>query len=116
MLKIRTIYVKARNIETLRTFYMQLFAVVPKPKKDSAEWVEFDFGNINFALLPLHDEPWLGSNCVPVFQRQTHEIAGLRDRVLALGGAVIEEYNEDFISLVCRDPDGNEFEISNHDD
>jgi predicted enzyme related to lactoylglutathione lyase len=115
-LKIRTIYFKARNLSALRSFYAQLFDIEPKQEKNSDEWVEFDFGNINLSLLPLGDESWQGPNCVPVFEFRTDEIDRLKQKAIDLGGKVLDVAYDEFNSVSCVDVEGNEFEITDFHD
>jgi predicted enzyme related to lactoylglutathione lyase len=100
----------------MKTFYSSLFDIQPKANKDSDEWVEFDFGNINFSLIPLDNEKWNGSNCVPVFEFSATEIKNLKRKVVAFGGKIIGEDYEGIPSAFCSDIEGNEFEITSFHD
>jgi len=111
-LKIRTIYFKSQNIAQLRIFYSKLFKITPKINKDTEEWVEFDFGNINFALILILDEKYGKSNCVPVFECKNEEVSNLKQKVTDLGGKVLMVDYDGFNSALCIDPEGNEFEIT----
>ena len=116
IVKLRTIYFKARDILALRFFYAQLFGVEPKKNKDSNEWVEFDFGSINFSLVPSFEPEPQGSNCIPVFEFPAPVITELAKKVTELGGQVLNESNEGHRWISCIDIEGNEFEISDFHD
>jgi predicted enzyme related to lactoylglutathione lyase len=115
-LKIRTIYFKCKEIGAQKKFYSELFNISPKQNKNSEDWVEFDFGNINFALIPLDNENWKGCNCVPVFEFLEPQIQTLKDKVVALGGKIISKDYEGIPSAYCSDIEGNEFEITSYHD
>jgi predicted enzyme related to lactoylglutathione lyase len=115
-LKIRTLYFKAKDISALRSFYADLFEIAPKSEKNSDEWVEFDFGNINLSFLPVSEENFKGSNCVPVFEFPADQIAHFRQRVIELGGKVLDASYDEFNSISCVDVEGNEFEITDFHD
>lgn len=116
--KIRTIYIKSRDISKLKTFYSKLFDIKPKLEKDTDEWVEFDFGNINLSFLPLpaEDGEINGSNCVPVFEFNESQVMELKKKVVECGGKILLEDYDGAISAVCCDIEGNEFEITTFHD
>jgi len=118
-MKVRTIYFKSKqkNILSLKNFYSSLFNIQPKTHKNNPEeWIEFDFGNINLGILPIDDDKWSSSNCVPVFEFSADVVAELKKSVIQLGGKIIVEDYDGFVSAVCEDPLGNEFEITSFHD
>jgi predicted enzyme related to lactoylglutathione lyase len=111
-LRIRTVYIKCKNIQEMKNFYSTLFNIQPKSNKNNSIWVEFDFGNINFALIAIEDEKWGMSNCVPVFEFPQQQVNLLKVEVIKSGGKIILEDYDGFTSAVCEDVEGNEFEIT----
>ncbi len=115
-LKIRTVYFKSKDITKLKTLYSELFNISPKPEKDTKEWVEFDFGNINLSFISLEYEKWIGSNCVPVFEFNSTELVILKGKVINLGGKILDVDYDEYNSVSCVDIEGNEFEITSFHD
>jgi predicted enzyme related to lactoylglutathione lyase len=115
-MKIRTIYYKVNNISLIRDFYSSIFQITPKLHKNSEEWVEFDFGNINFSLICIGDDEVFGkSNCVPVFQFEPEKVEEIKKRIIVFGGNFVDHVDDGANSTVFSDPEGNEFEITNFD-
>ncbi len=116
-MKIRTIYLKSNNLEAAKSFWSELIGL--EPNKNTESWVEFKLDNINLGIWPNDgNDSWSGSNTVPVFEFQDHEIQKYIDKAKDLGATVIIDglNNTNLLSIVFSDPWGNEFEISKFHD
>jgi hypothetical protein len=98
-------------------FWQALLSI--KPHKTFDTWHEFMIGDVRLGLL-LNDfnDKYIGSNCVPVFEFTDTELINIISKVKELKVNVIEDglENPDLLSLVCKDPFGNEFELSKYHD
>ena len=114
-MKIRTIYLKAADIEGLCNFWNALLKTARH--KNFADWKEIWCGNIRLGFLKL-DEKNNGSNCVPVFECDDTDLNQYIERAIKLGATMIEDgrSNPKLLSAVMRDPFGNEFELSKFHD
>lgn len=114
-MKIRTIYLKSKDNAALCTFWSELLGV--RPHKDFQDWKEIMCGNIRMGFLKLDDNT-NGSGCVPVFEFSDSELNDYIARATALGAKIIEDGrdNPKILSVVMRDPFGNEFELSKFHD
>lgn len=112
-MKIRTIYFKVTDMPKAVAFWRAFLEVEPHKKFES--WHEFMTDNIRLGLL-LNDfgDQYSGSNCVPVFEFADDEVVQYVERAKSLGAEVIKDGldDPDLLSVVFRDPFGNEFEIS----
>ena len=112
-MRIRTVYQKVTDLQRAKSFWTALFGI--SPAKNSPKWCEFQLENIRFALL-LNDygDKFQGSNAVPVFELNDPEVNGLVEKAKALGATVVLDGLADpkVKSVVLKDPQGNEFELS----
>ncbi len=111
-MKVRTIYFKSDNLSEAKYFWSSFLEI--KPHKDTKKWVEFKLENINLGIWPNESDEWKGSNCVPVFEFKDDEIGIFIDKAKSLGAQIIldELENPEILSIIFKDPWGNEFEVS----
>ncbi len=111
--RIRDVYFKVRDLEKSREFYKSLFGM--EPYKSGNTQCKFKLGNSHFTLqLDRSHEHWSGTNCVPVFEFYDTEIMDYIKRAKELGAQVVIDalFDEKILSILFKDPFGNQFEIS----
>ena len=112
-MKIRTVYQKVPDLGSAKNFWTAFLGI--SPSKDSPKWCEFQLENIRFALL-LNDygDKFQGSNSVPVFELSEAEMGAKVEKAKALGATVVLDGLADpkVQSIVLKDRQGNEFELS----
>jgi catechol 2,3-dioxygenase-like lactoylglutathione lyase family enzyme len=116
-MKIRTIYFKVNDMEKAVEFWKGFLGVEPHKKFD--EWHEFMAGNVRLGLLLNDfDDKFSGCNCVPVFEFADEELGTYIERAKKLGATVVQDGLDDpnLLSVVFKDPFGNEFEASKFHD
>lgn len=111
-MKIRTIYFKTTDIKKSIKFWKDFLQM--EPHKTFDDWHEFALPNINLGFVRLDTSESTGSNCVPVFEFGDDEVHEWIGRAKDLGATVLfdELENPEILSVIFKDPDGNEFEIS----
>ncbi|MDP9127610.1 MAG: VOC family protein [Pseudomonadota bacterium] len=116
--KIRTLYLKVKDIQAAAQFWEGLLQI--KPHKYFDRWCEFWCGNIRLGLLSNDfNDRVQGSGCVPVFEFDDEALPAYIARARSLGAKVVLDglENPKLRSIVFRDPEGHEFELSKfHDD
>lgn len=113
LMKMRTVYIKVSDMDQAKKFYSEFLEM--EPVKEGNVWCEFKLNNINFGLR-LNDfgDKWEGANFVPVFEFMESEVFKYITLAKKLGATLVVDALEDtqMLSVVMRDPFGNEFEIS----
>lgn len=114
-MKIRTIYLKVKDIDGAKAFWQALLQI--EPHKDFDDWKEFNCKNIRLGLLLL-DDAVSGANCVPVFEMSDGVLHEYIQRAKDLGATVVVDglNDPDLKSIVFKDPFGHEFELSKFHD
>jgi catechol-2,3-dioxygenase len=111
-MRVRTVYMKVRDMKKVASFWQSFFSA--EPVKSSSSWTQFSVAGLNIALL-LNDfnAKIVGSNCVPVFEMDDAAVLQSVARAREHGAVVVLDGLEDpsVRSIVLRDPVGNEFEI-----
>lgn len=111
--KLRTVYFKCDNVAKALGFWQAFLQI--KPHKQSDQWGEFKLENIHLSFLHLdEEEEHQGSNCVPVFEYPDSEIKSVIERACSHGAKIVFDGldNPHILSVVLKDPNGHEFEIS----
>ncbi|MFM0028604.1 VOC family protein [Paraburkholderia madseniana] len=111
-MRIRTTYLKVKDMERAATFWENLLE--RSPNRKSERWTEFSLGEVRFGLL-LNDfgDEFVGSGCVPVFEFDVSALHTFLNRAKALGATVVLDglNDETMKSIVLASPDGQEFEL-----
>ncbi|CAE6701706.1 hypothetical protein R69658_03344 [Paraburkholderia aspalathi] len=111
-MRIRTTYLKVKDMERAATFWESLLE--RSPTRKSERWTEFLLGEVRFGLL-LNDfgDEFVGSGCVPVFEFDASALHTFLSRAKALGATVVLDglNDETMKSIVLASPDGHEFEL-----
>ena len=110
-MNVKKVYFKVNDMRTAVAFWIDFLGI--QPHKQSKNWYEFRVGDSSFGLL-LNDfgDKYNGSNCVPVFEFL--EIEKMIEKAKSLGAEVVLDGMDDpkLNSVVFKDPEGNEFEVS----
>lgn len=105
-MRIRSTYLKVKNLERAATFWENLLERPPNRKTE--RWAEFSLGEIRLGLL-LNDfgDEFAGSGCVPVFEFDISDLHTFVDRAKDLGAKVVlDGLNiETMQSVVLSDPE-----------
>lgn len=111
-MRIRTTYLKVKDMDRTATFWENLFE--RSPNRKSKRWTEFSLGEVRFGLL-LNDfgDEFVGSGCVPVFEFDLAALHTFVNRAKALGATIVLDglNDETMKSIVLLSPDGHEFEL-----
>jgi predicted lactoylglutathione lyase len=111
-MRIRTVYLKVKDMERSATFWERLLE--RSPNRKSEKWTEFSLGEVRFGLL-LNDfgDECVGSGCVPVFEFDVSALHAFLNHAKALGAnVVLDGLNDEAMkSVVLMSPDGHEFEL-----
>jgi len=117
--RVRSIYLKVKNMDAAREFYSEFLGI--PPKKDGNVWCEFPMGNMNFALSLDQSKgktSGVGGGFVPIFEFADNEIYRYAHKAKSLGATIIVDSISEGRgqTILMRDPFGNEFEISRQHD
>jgi len=116
--RVRSIYLKVRNMDAAREFYSEFLGIAPK--KDGNVWCEFPMGNMNFVLSldQSKGKGESGGGFVPIFEFADNEIYRYAQKAKSLGAVIIADSISEGHgqTILMRDPFGNEFEISRQHD
>lgn len=116
-MKIRTVYFKVADMNLAVNFWKMFLEV--ELHKESPTWCEFliDGTRLGFLLNDFGDQ-FSGSNCVPVFEFSDNEIGAWIEKAKKLGAELIFDglADQKNLSVVFRDPVGNEFELTKFHD
>ncbi len=115
-MKLRTVYIKAKDIQKVSNFWGQFFDSAPI--KADSRWHEFMIDGKRFGiLLDDFEDTYTGSNCVPVFEMEDRQILdSYVKKAKNLGASIVFDGTEDgdIQSIVLKDPFDNEFELTLH--
>ncbi len=112
-MKIRTVYFKVQDMTKAVDFWKEFLGI--DPVKTSPTWCEFLINQtrLGFLLNDFNDQ-FSGSNCLPVFEFSDDEIGQWIEKAKQLGAELVFDglADQKNLSVVFRDPAGNEFELT----